>query len=76
MRSLTFSGAASNLSGPAGPSYSIADGAADYGSVGVGGVTDCYNATPSHDCYRMAVAGARPVAHWDALFDESLSLRT
>lgn len=71
---LTFSGAASNVTGPAGPSYSIADSTADYGSVGIGAITDCYNATPSHDCYRMTVTGVRPAAHWDATFDESLSL--
>ncbi len=71
---LTFSGAASNLTGPAGPSYSIADSSADYGSVNPGATTDCYDATPAHDCYRTAVSGARPVAHWDANFDESLSL--
>ena len=69
-----FSGGASNLTGPAGPSYSIADVTADYGSVGAGGNTDCYNATPSHNCYGMTVTGARPAPHWDASFDESLSL--
>ena len=72
--SLTFSGTASNLTGPAGPSYSIGDGSADYGTVGPGAITDCYDATPAHDCYLMTVAGARPAAHWDATFDESLSL--
>lgn len=72
--SLTFSGAASNLTGPAGPSYSIGDGSANYGTVGPGAIADCYDATPAHDCYLMTVAGARPAAHWDATFDESLSL--
>jgi len=71
---LTFSGAASNLTGPAGPIYSISNGSADYGTVSAGAITDCYNATPAHDCYLMTLSGARPVAHWDAAFDESLSL--
>ena len=71
---LTFSGTASNLIGPAGPSYSIADNSANYGTVSPGATTDCYNATPAHDCYLMTVSGARPVPHWDATFDESLSL--
>ena len=71
---LTFTGAASNLTGPAGPAYAIGDGNANYGSVSVGATSDCYNATPSHDCYVMTVSGARPVPHWDATFDEALSL--
>jgi hypothetical protein len=71
---LAFTGAASNLAGPPGPAYVIADGAADYGSAAPGVTTDCYNATPSHDCYQMTVSGARPVPHWDATFDEGLSL--
>ena len=72
--SLTFAGASSNLTGPPGPSYSIGDSNANYGTVSPGATTDCYNATPGHDCYLMTVAGARPVAHWDATFDETLSL--
>ncbi len=71
---LTFSGAASNIAGPPGPSYGIGDSAANYGTVVSGATTDCYNATPAHDCYAMTVAGARPVPHWDATFDENLSL--
>ena len=71
---LTFSGAASSLAGPAGPTYVIPDGAADYGTVVSGAITDCYSATAAHDCYVMTVAGPRPVPHWDATFDESLSL--
>ena len=72
---LTFSGAASNIAGPPGPSYGdLRTCAADYGTVAPGATTDCYNATPSHDCYVVTVAGARPVPHWDATFDENLSL--
>jgi len=71
---LTFTGAASNIGGPAGPSYAINDATANYGSALPGSTTDCFTATPSHDCFVMTVAGARPVPHWDATFDELLSL--
>src|SRR5262249_48707091 len=71
---LTFTGAAFGLTGPAGPNYGIADLVADYGSAISGASADCDTATPSHDCYSMTVSGPRPVPHWDAVFDESLSL--
>ena len=70
---LTFTGIASALIGPPGPVYTLEDILADYGSVNAGVTTDCYNATPAHDCYRVSVVGARPAAHWDATFDEALS---
>jgi hypothetical protein len=71
---LTFTGAASNISGPPGPTYGIPDGSADYGSATSGTTTDCYDATPSHDCYLMTVSGPRPAPHWDATVEETLSL--
>ena len=71
---LTFTGAASNISGPGGPAYSIGAAVADYGSATPGSVTDCWDATASHDCYQVTVSGARPAPHWDATFDETLSL--
>jgi hypothetical protein len=71
---LTFTGGASNISGPAGPSYGIADAVADYASAAPGQTTDCYDATAGHDCYAMTVSGPRPVPHWDVTFDETLSL--
>jgi hypothetical protein len=71
---LTFTGAASGLTGPAGPNYGIADAVADYGSAVAGASTDCYTATAAHDCYSMTVSGSRPAPHWDAVFDETLSL--
>jgi hypothetical protein len=72
--SLSFTGGAGNLSGPPGPAYSIGDATADYGTVGAGATSSCYDATPGHDCYRMSVSGARPAVHWDATFEETLSL--
>ncbi len=70
---LALTGTASNIAGPAGPAYTIDDASADYGSVGSGAVSDCFGATPSHDCYLMTVSGARPVSHWDSTFAEALS---
>ena len=45
--SQTFTGTATNLSGPAGPGYTINDGSADYGTkVGGGATGDCNKAQP------------------------------
>ena len=66
-----FTGAASGLTGPGGPTYTIDDGTADYGTAGAGVTVDCNSATG--DCYLMTVSGARPVAHWDATFTENLT---
>lgn len=70
---LTFTGTASAFTGPTGPNYVLDDILADYGTGGPGAATDCYGATPAHDCYQMGVSGPRPGAHWDATFDETLS---
>ncbi len=67
----SFTGAASAIGGPPGPTYTIDDSSADYGTVGAGATGDCHGATA--DCYLMTVSGARPSAHWDAAFTESLS---
>ena len=69
---LTFTGIASNLAGPEGPLYALDDAVADYGTAAPGATTDCYGATPAHDCYAMRVEGARPATHWDASFEEEL----
>ncbi|MFY9552463.1 MAG: S-layer homology domain-containing protein [Thermoanaerobaculia bacterium] len=70
--SQTFTGTASNLTGPAGPIYTINDSSADYGTAGPGATQDCNSATGN--CYLMTVSGTRPVQHWDATFTESLSV--
>ena len=64
------SGVAVSLTGPAGPTYAIADASADYGSIAGGATADCHDATG--DCYLITIAGARPVAHWDAVLTETL----
>src|SRR6185503_1369013 len=68
---LPLHGSASNLTGPAGTSYSIDDAFADYGTIAALQTQDC---SATGDCYEMTVSGARPsgVVHWDATFDESL----
>src|SRR5262245_10943437 len=62
----TFAGAATNLTGPPGPTYTIDDSAAEYGTLATGGTTDCDTATGN--CYVLTVAGSRPFVHWDVTF--------
>jgi streptogramin lyase len=69
--SQALTGAASNLTGPAGPTYTINDSSADYGTVAAESSADCNGATG--DCYLMTVSGSRPSPHWDATFTETLS---
>ena len=72
--SLGLTGTASLFEGPpaGGTTYTIVDGAADYGTLAAGTSGDCFAAT--QDCYELAVSGPRPVPHWDAIFAESLSV--
>ena len=67
-------GTAFGLTGLLGPTYTINDGSANYGSVNPGMTSDCNGA--SGDCYLMTVAGARPASHWDVVFTETLSSDT
>ncbi len=58
-------GSLSNFTGPAGPTYTIDDASADYGSIPGTGSAFCT------DCYAVSIAAAtRPAAHWDAQADE------
>jgi hypothetical protein len=70
-------GAFSEPAGPAGPSYTLPDGAADYGidagKIVLGGTRSCYDASGAEDCSAFAVAGARPSLHWDATVREDVS---
>ncbi len=68
---LVLSGSASNLTGPAGPGYAIADASADYDTILAGGSADCFSATAN--CLEVELTGARPLGHFDATFDEALS---
>ena len=70
--SQSFSGTAATLTGPAGPTYTIDDATAAYGTVAGGVTANCHDATG--DCYRVTVSGARPAPHWDAILTENLSV--
>ncbi len=72
--SQTFTAVAANLTGPPGPTYTIIDTAADYGTVAGDSSVNCQDATA--DCYLMTISGIRPAQHWDATFLESLSVGT
>ncbi len=69
--SLPLSGTASNLRGLPGPTYSLIDTSADYGTITSGATFDCFLSTA--DCYSVMVSGTRPAPHWDAAFDETIS---
>ena len=69
--SFSLAGTASNLAGPAGPTYTLIDADADYGTLGTGAANDCFAATG--DCFVVGVSGTRPAAHWDVSFDELLT---
>jgi hypothetical protein len=68
---LALTATASNIRGPAGPTYTLVDATADFGNIPAQGSANCFNATG--DCYLVTVSGARPAPHWDVQFDESLS---
>ena len=70
---VTVSGTASSFTGPAGATYTLVDGTANYGSIASGSSADCFDTTG--DCYVMSIdnPATRPATHWDATFDETLS---
>ena len=65
---LPFGGTLGSIVGPAGPTYVILDGVADYGTVANGATGACTN------CYSVLIAaGSRPVQHWDVTVIESIT---
>ena len=64
----TFSGTLTNITGPAGPTYTIVDATGNYGAVANGATAQCT------DCYAVAVSNpaTRPASHWDASAVESI----
>jgi hypothetical protein len=67
----SMTGVASNFTGPAGGTYTLTDGTANYGSIAAGAEASC---TGTGDCYGVTVSAAtRPAQHWDAAFDELVS---
>jgi hypothetical protein len=69
-------GTANDFTGPAGATYTLDDGAADYGIITAGATNDCFTATGN--CYVMTVdaPAVRPGPHWDAAFTEAFSYGT
>jgi streptogramin lyase len=67
---IAFGGVASDLTGPSGPTYTINDTTASYGTVPGPGFGSCIF---TGDCYLMTVSGTRPAAHWDVTFTETLA---
>jgi hypothetical protein len=65
----TFGGTLTNLTGPAGATYTLADGTASYGTVANNASAACT------DCYSVGVnnPATRPVQHWDATADETIT---
>ncbi|HET8646140.1 MAG TPA: S-layer homology domain-containing protein, partial [Vicinamibacteria bacterium] len=65
---LTLTGDLSDFTGPGGPTYTIADGTASYGTIPVGGTQAC------SDCYSLGITStSRPVQHWDTTVQELVS---
>src|SRR6185503_14137693 len=64
---LNFGGNAISFTGPQPATYQIQTAFANYGTVPNGAAVRCL------DCYRVMVPTlARPVLHWDAIFEERL----
>ena len=62
-------GALTNFTGPAGPTYTINDGTGAYGTVAAGASAQCT------DCYSVtATSGTRPAQHWDTTVLETLNV--
>jgi hypothetical protein len=70
-QAIALNGALSNFTGPAGPTYSITDGAASYGTIAIGGSQSC---TAANNCYGLtASAAVRPATHWDSEVTETVT---
>jgi hypothetical protein len=61
------------VTGPAGATYTLADLAADYGTLTAGASASCAGATAN--CYSLTVStpATRPAPHWDLTVNELLS---
>jgi hypothetical protein len=66
-----FTGTASGPGGPAGAAYAIPDASASYPGLSTFQTGNC-----GSDCYQFSVSNPalRPAFHWDATFDETLSV--
>jgi hypothetical protein len=70
---LTFTGAASQLSGPGGATYTLVDAAATYGTVANAAIGSC-----GSDCFQVSVSNpaTRPALHWDLTVRETIGPAT
>jgi hypothetical protein len=66
---LTFTGAASQLTGPPGATYTLVDPAASYGTVPNATLGSC-----GADCFQVSVSrpATRPATHWDLTVRETI----
>ncbi len=69
---VTASGTLTGFTGPAGATYTVADGAASYGAAAPAATRNCRN---TGDCYELQVSSpaTRPATHWDTLVTETLA---
>ena len=66
---ITLTGALTNHTGPVGPTYTIPDAAATYGTIAVGDTADC-----GSSCYAVAnTMTTRPLTHWDSTVLETVT---
>src|SRR4029079_2789195 len=81
----TATGTATDFSGPPGATYTLDDATADYGTNALAAGTASYGTIPpgatascldAGDCYQVTVSApaTRPVQHWDASLQETLSV--
>jgi hypothetical protein len=66
---LAFTGAASDLAGPPGATYTLVDASASYGTVPNATVGSC-----GSDCFQVSVSqpATRPALHWDLTVRETI----
>jgi hypothetical protein len=66
---VTFTGTASDLTGPFGASYALTDTAGNYGNLAAGATGSC-----GSDCYQVTVSlpATRPALHWDLTLRETI----
>jgi hypothetical protein len=67
---ISLTGAASSFTGPAGPTYTLEDSTAAYGTIASLANGSC---ATGGDCYEVNVTGARPATHWDATMLETVN---
>jgi hypothetical protein len=70
---VTLTGAGGSFTGPAGPTYTVVDSAAAYGTIAVGANADCFAATANCYVFQISNPPTRPVLHWDASYQETMS---